>query len=32
MTPARRYRCCSCGAELPAWLPAAREPEGEECA
>jgi hypothetical protein len=24
----RRYRCCYCGAELPAWLPAARAPSG----
>jgi hypothetical protein len=28
MTPHRRYRCRSCGAELPAWLPAARAPDG----
>jgi hypothetical protein len=28
MTPTRRYRCRFCGAELPAWLPAAREPDG----
>jgi hypothetical protein len=24
----RRYRCRFCGARLPAWLPAARRPDG----
>jgi hypothetical protein len=27
MTP-RRYRCLSCGAVLPAWLPVAKRPDG----
>jgi hypothetical protein len=26
--PQKRYRCRSCGRELPAWLPAAKEPDG----
>jgi dissimilatory sulfite reductase (desulfoviridin) alpha/beta subunit len=26
--PSRRYRCRYCGALLPAWLKAAREPDG----
>jgi hypothetical protein len=28
MTPRKRYRCRSCGAELPAWLPVFRAPNG----
>jgi hypothetical protein len=29
MTPShRRYRCRSCGARLPAWLPWAKAPDG----
>jgi hypothetical protein len=28
MTPRKRYRCRYCGQELPAWLPAFREPDG----
>jgi hypothetical protein len=26
--PQKYYRCRYCGAELPAWLPAARAPDG----
>jgi hypothetical protein len=28
MTTRRRYRCRSCGWELPAWLPVAQAPDG----
>jgi hypothetical protein len=28
MPPDRRCRCRFCGAELPAWLPAAQAPDG----
>jgi hypothetical protein len=28
MIPTRRYRCRYCGAELPAWLPVAKRPDG----
>jgi hypothetical protein len=28
MATTRRYRCRYCGHELPAWLPAFREPDG----
>jgi hypothetical protein len=28
MTPRTRYRCRYCGAELPAWLPVAKRPNG----
>jgi len=28
MTPRKRYRCRSCGAELPAWLPVFNESNG----
>jgi hypothetical protein len=28
MTPRKRYRCRSCGVELPAWLPVFQEPDG----
>jgi hypothetical protein len=28
MTPHRRYRCRFCGLRLPAWLPAAKRPNG----
>jgi hypothetical protein len=27
MTTTKRYRCRSCGRELPAWLPAAKRPQ-----
>ena len=28
MTPRRQYRCRVCGRLLPAWLPAAKRPNG----
>jgi hypothetical protein len=28
MTAGRRYRCRYCGHDLPAWLPAAKRPNG----
>jgi hypothetical protein len=27
-TPPKRFKCRYCGAELPAWLPAAKRPNG----
>lgn len=26
--PQKRYRCCVCGLELPAWLPSPKRPDG----
>jgi hypothetical protein len=31
MPTTKRYRCCYCGAELPAWLPAAQAPTAPCC-